>query len=156
MPQRRVESISLLIDGSVSLFGLQCQVDDLQITYLVSKDDFFNPQAWDIDLAGLAVSADMAGLTLAGGLLKQKSDAGIEYLGMLLARFGVYGITIYGGYGEGDDDGEKFVAFFAVGLGRRARSAVRRRSSSPASAAASASTVSWSSPPTSRSSATTR
>ena len=55
----------------MSLFGLQCQVDDLQITYLVSKDDFFNPHAWDIDLAGLAVSADMAGLTLAGGLLKQ-------------------------------------------------------------------------------------
>ncbi len=34
---------------------------------------------------------------------------------MLLARFGVYGITIYGGYGEGVENGETFVAFFAVG-----------------------------------------
>ena len=35
---------------------------------------------------------------------------------MLLGRFGVYGITIYGGYGEGvDSTGNKFTAFFAVG-----------------------------------------
>ncbi len=34
---------------------------------------------------------------------------------MLLGRFAVYGITIYGGYGEGVEDGEKFIAFFAVG-----------------------------------------
>ena len=114
-PPRRIEKLSLLMDGSVSLFGLTCAVDDLQITYLVSRDDFFNPASWEIDLAGLAVSADLAGLSVSGGLLKQTSAAGTEYLGMLMARFGVYGITIYGGYGEGVDHGEKFVAFFAVG-----------------------------------------
>ncbi len=118
MPRQRVDSISLFLDGSVSMFGLTCAVDDLQITYLVSKDDFFNPSAWDVDLAGLTVSADMSGLVIAGGLLKTVSTTGdTEYLGMLLARFGVYGITIYGGYGEGTDPGtgERFVAFFAVG-----------------------------------------
>ena len=118
MPSQRVDSVSLFLDGSVSLFGLTCAVDDLQITYLVSKDDFFNPASWEIDLAGLAVSADMAGATIAGGLLKSVSPTGdIEYLGMLLGRFGVYGITIYGGYGEGTDPdtGQTFVAFFAIG-----------------------------------------
>ena len=115
MPQQRVERISLLMDGSVSLFGLTCAVDDLQITYLVSRGDFFNPANWEVDLAGLAVTADMAGLTIAGGLLKSGQPPNIEYLGMLLARFGVYGITIYGGYGEGVANGERFVAFFAVG-----------------------------------------
>jgi hypothetical protein len=117
LENRRVDEVSLFLDGSVSLFGLTCAVDDLQITYLVSKNDFFNPAAWEIDLAGLAVSADMAGLSIAGGLLKHEdpNTRAIEYLGMLLARFGVYGITIYGGYGEGDDHGQKFVAFFAVG-----------------------------------------
>ncbi len=116
MPQQRVDSISLFLDGSVSMFGLTCAVDDLQITYLVSKNDFFNPASWDIDLAGLAVSADMSGIVIAGGLLKNVSQNGdIEYLGMLLARFGVYGITIYGGYGEATDNQGKFVAFFAVG-----------------------------------------
>ena len=115
MPQGRVERISLLMDGSISIFGLSCTVDDLQITYLVSNGDFFNANNWAVDLAGLAVSADMAGVSIAGGLLKQTTEVGIEYLGMLLGRFGVYGITIYGGYGEGQQDGQKFTAFFAVG-----------------------------------------
>ncbi len=116
MPSGRVEKISLLMDGSVSMFGLTCAVDDLQITYFVSRrGDFFNADNWAIDLAGLAVSANMAGVSIAGGLLKQTTDLGIEYLGMLLGRFGVYGITIFGGYGEGVQDGQKFVAFFAVG-----------------------------------------
>ncbi|MBK9316487.1 MAG: hypothetical protein IPM55_19920 [Acidobacteria bacterium] len=115
MPNGRLERISLLMDGSISLFGLTCAVDDLQITYLVSNGDFFNANNWAVDLAGLAVSADMAGVTIAGGLLKQQTDVGIEYLGMLLGRFAVYGITIFGGFGEGEQDGQKFVAFFAVG-----------------------------------------
>jgi hypothetical protein len=115
MPSGRVERISLLMDGSVSMFGLTCAVDDLQITYLTANGDFFNPNNWAVDLAGLAVSANMAGVTIAGGLLKQTTPQGIEYLGMLLGRFAVYGITIYGGYGQGEQNGEKFTAFFAVG-----------------------------------------
>ncbi|MDM0042714.1 hypothetical protein QTH89_26070 [Variovorax sp. J22G21] len=115
MPAGRVERVSLLMDGSVSMFGLTCAVDDLQITYLTTNGDFFNPNNWAVDLAGLAVSANMAGVSIAGGLLKQQTPVGIEYLGMLLGRFGVYGITIYGGYGEGTVAGQKFTAFFAVG-----------------------------------------
>jgi hypothetical protein len=114
-PHGHLESVSLLMDGSVSLFGLTAAVDDLQITYFTSAGDFFSPSSWAVDLAGLAVSANMAGVSIAGGLLKRQSDAGIEYLGMLLGRFGVYGITIFGGYGEGMDNGQKFTAFFAVG-----------------------------------------
>ncbi|MBI5721697.1 MAG: hypothetical protein HZC37_28825 [Burkholderiales bacterium] len=117
----RIERISLLMDGSVSMFGLTCAVDDLQITYFTADGDFFDAGNWKVDLAGLAVAANMAGVTIAGGLLKQVTNAGqanesIEYLGMLLGRFAVYGLTIYGGYGEGvDAQGQKFTAFFAVG-----------------------------------------
>ncbi|MFT3666668.1 DUF6603 domain-containing protein [Piscinibacter sp.] len=114
-PQGRLERISLLMDGSVAMFGLSCAVDDLQITYTVGNDDFFNPASWTVDLAGLAVSADMAGVSIAGGLLKQGTAPNIEYLGMLLGRFAVYGLTVYGGYGEGVADGQRFTAFFAVG-----------------------------------------
>ena len=114
-PQGRLERISLLMDGSVSMFGLTCAVDDLQITYIVGNNDFFNPASWAIDLAGLAVSADMAGVSIAGGLLKQATPAGTEYLGMLLGRFAVYGLTVYGGYGEGKVGDQKFTAFFAIG-----------------------------------------
>lgn len=114
-PQGRLERISLLMDGSVSMFGLTCAVDDLQITYIVGNNDFFNPASWAVDLAGLAVSADMAGVSIAGGLLKQTTPAGTEYLGMLLGRFAVYGLTVFGGYGEGSENGQKFTAFFAIG-----------------------------------------
>ena len=34
---------------------------------------------------------------------------------MLLGRFAVYGLTVYGGYGEGESNGQKFTAFFAIG-----------------------------------------
>ena len=121
MPAGRIERISVLMDGSVSMFGLTCAVDDLQITYFTADGDFFSAQNWKVDLAGLAVSANMGGVTIAGGLLKQVTNAGtateqIEYLGMLLGRFAVYGLTIYGGYGEGrDENNQKFVAFFAIG-----------------------------------------
>ena len=121
MPAGRIERISLLMDGSVSMFGLTCAVDDLQITYFTGDGDFFAAKNWKIDLAGLAVSANMAGVTIAGGLLKQVTNQGqpneqIEYLGMLLGRFAVYGLTIYGGYGEGRDaSNNKFTAFFAIG-----------------------------------------
>lgn len=114
-PQGRLESVSVLLDGSVSLFGLTAAVDDLRITYFTSAGDLFDPRSWAVDLGGLAVSADMAGVSIAGGLLRRTSDAGIEYLGMLLGRFGVYGITIFGGFGEGVQDGQRFTAFFAVG-----------------------------------------
>ena len=115
-PAGRVERISLLMDGSVSLFGLTCAVDDLEITYIVSNGAFFDPNSWAVDLAGLAVSATMAGVSLTGGLLKQSGPQGVEYLGMLLGRFAVYGLTVYGGYGEGKDaQNNKFTAFFAIG-----------------------------------------
>ena len=93
MPQRKVESISLLLDARVSLFGLNASVDDLSITYFVSDGDFFAPASWKVDLGGLAISAEIGPLAIAGGLLKNGSGENVEYLGMLLGRFGVYGLT---------------------------------------------------------------
>ncbi len=121
LPNGKLERVSVLMDGSVSMFGLTCAVDDLQVTYFVADGDFLDANNWKIDLAGLAVAADIAGVSIAGGLLKQEStnpqgQKQIEYLGMLLGRFAVYGLTLYGGYGEGvDDQGQKFTAFFAIG-----------------------------------------
>ncbi len=120
-PTGPLQSISLLMDGRVSVFGLTCAVDDLQITYFTTQGDIFNPASWAVDLGGLAVSADLAGVSIAGGLLKHVEQKNgrpqIEYLGMLLGRFGVYGLTLYGGYGQGVDarSSETYTAFFAVG-----------------------------------------
>ncbi|OYT89030.1 MAG: hypothetical protein CFE46_00930 [Burkholderiales bacterium PBB6] len=116
----QIQSVGVLMDGSVSMFGLSCAVDDLQLRYNFNNTSgagLLDPANWAIDLAGLAVAADMAGVSIAGGLLKQTaSGGGIQYLGMLLGRFGVYGLTLYGGYGEGaTKDGERFTSFFAAG-----------------------------------------
>ncbi len=108
--------ISLLLDGGVSISGLAASVDDLRLTFVVSSDaSIFDPSRWSVDLAGLAIEADMAGISLAGGLRKFGGGDTVEYIGMLMARFATYGISIYGGYGTGVDNGEKFTAFFAFG-----------------------------------------
>ncbi len=111
-----LQKISILLDGRVSLFGLNAAVDDLQLTHTVASDaSVFDPSRWAVDLAGLAFNADMGGLTLQGGLRKFSDGNGTQYVGMLMGRFAVYGLSVFGGYGEGVADGEKFSSFFAFG-----------------------------------------
>jgi large repetitive protein len=114
--QDHLKTISLLLDGRVSVFGLTAAVDELQLTFVVGSDaSLFDPSRWAIDLGGLAISADMAGLALEGGLRKFGDGDSVEYVGMLLARFAVYGLSVYGGYGSAVVDGQRFTAFFAFG-----------------------------------------
>jgi hypothetical protein len=115
--ETQLKTIGVLIDGKVSLFGLSAAVDDLSFTYTVEgAGSPFDPAKWKIDVAGFAVTADMSGLTLAGGLRKFTPAAGgVEYLGMLLARLSVYGITVYGGFGRVGPPDDQFDSFFLFG-----------------------------------------
>ena len=121
--QRHLRSISIMFDGRVSLFGLTAAVDDLSLTYLVAPHaSLFDPNRWAVDLAGFAINSDLGGVELAGGLRKfaEPGPAGqpdtVQYIGMLLARFGVYGLSVFGGYGLGRAaNGEEFASFFAFG-----------------------------------------
>ncbi|WP_460458409.1 DUF6603 domain-containing protein, partial [Angustibacter peucedani] len=112
-----IQSIGVLVDGKVSLFGLSASVDDLSITYRVEGTGSpFDPSRWSVDVAGFAITADTGGLTLAGGLRKfTPAEGGSEYLGMLLARLGVYGITVYGGFGQVGPPGDQYSALFLFG-----------------------------------------
>jgi hypothetical protein len=114
--QDQLQKIGLLLDGRVSIFGLTAAVDDLQLTFVVASNaSVFDPSRWAVDLAGFAFNADMAGLTLAGGLRKFGDGDSVEYIGMLLARFAAYGLSVFGGYGTAVVDGERFSSFFAFG-----------------------------------------
>ena len=63
---------------------------------------------------GLAVSADLSGVSLAGGLLKTDGrTASVGYVGMLLGRFGIYGLSVFGGYTD-DNGSPSFFVFGAV------------------------------------------
>ncbi len=114
-----LQKISLLFDGNISIAGLTAAVDDLQLTYSLDKGPVYDPTSWSVDLAGLAVSADLSGVSLAGGLRKYVEPGhpeNVEYVGMLLARFAAYGLSIYGGYASIEDSSEgRYTAFFAYG-----------------------------------------
>ena len=119
-----ITRLQLLFDGKVSIFGMTAAVDQLSLTW--NGGDVFDATRWNADLMGLAISADMSGVSLAGGLLKDSSGG---YLGMLLGRFGVYGLTVYGGYAVLDGNPSFFIfgaingpiggppAFFITGIG---------------------------------------
>ena len=86
MDQDQLKTISLLLDGRVSIFGLTAAVDELQLTFVIASDaSLFDPSRWAIDLAGLAINADMAGIVLSGGMRKFGDGDNVEYVGMLLA-----------------------------------------------------------------------
>ena len=111
-----LQKISLLLDGRVSLFGLTAAVDDLQLTHTVASDaSVFSASRWEVDLAGLAFNADLGGIFLQGGLRKFGDGQNARYVGMLMGRFAVYGLSVFGGYGQGEADGQKFSSFFAFG-----------------------------------------
>ena len=110
-----ITKIQVLIDGGVSLFGFAATVDDLSLTYH-SPGSAFAPTSWSVDVAGFAISAETAGLTLAGGLRKfTPGDGGVEYLGMLLARFGTYGLAVYGGFAQVGAPEDEYLSLFLVG-----------------------------------------
>ncbi|WP_377189720.1 DUF6603 domain-containing protein [Ruegeria meonggei] len=110
-----LQSVSLLFDGSVTIAGLAASVDDLELIYRTDQGGIFDSASWGADLAGLGVSADLSGISLAGGLRKFGDEDDIEYVGMLAARFAVYGLSIYGGYASASDDQGRYTSFFAVG-----------------------------------------
>lgn len=110
-----LQSISLLFDGSVTIAGLAASVDDLELIYRTDRGGLLDSASWGVDLAGLGISADLSGISLAGGLRKFGETPDIEYVGMIAARFAVYGLSIYGGYASTSDDQGRYTAFFAVG-----------------------------------------
>jgi hypothetical protein len=116
---RRVEIISLYLDGQVSLLGLTAAVDKLRFGYHVSRP-FFSPSSWEVDVEGFAIASNIGGLTLAGGLRKFELEAplsGVEYLGMLKIGFGDYGVDVFGGYAHPTtSSGAEFASFFAFGV----------------------------------------
>ena len=91
-------------------------MDDLELRYNLDEGGIFDPASWNVDLAGLAVSADLSGVTLAGGLRKFGENPDVEYVGMLIARFATYGLSIFGGYASIQSGPQgAFTAFFAFG-----------------------------------------
>jgi large repetitive protein len=99
-----IETVTVLLDGGVSLMGLSVGLDDLSVAVPFKAP--WDVARWRLGMAGLGVGYTGAGASLAGGLRK-RSGTPPDYAGLILARFGEYGLTAIGGYaeyptGEGD------------------------------------------------------
>ena len=106
-----VTSISLLFSGQISLFGLTGAVDGLGITW--KGGDVADLGNWAVDLNGIAVAAEMAGVSLSGGLLKFTEAGAVSYVGMLVGRFAAYGLSVFGGF-TNDHGNASFFIFGGV------------------------------------------
>lgn len=114
----KVVAARVLVDGKVSMLGLTLAVDDLALgmrwPQTPTDPPLYDPRAWEIDLAGLAVSMSASGVSLAGGLSKGPG-ALPDYVGMISIRFSVYSITAYGGYGVMTDSSGEYTSLFIYG-----------------------------------------
>ncbi|HEY2176934.1 MAG TPA: DUF6603 domain-containing protein, partial [Mycobacteriales bacterium] len=114
----QVTGVRVLLDGGVSLAGLALTVDDLSIgahwpTASGGGPPLTDPAAWSIDLGGLAVGATESSVSLAGALRKRANPP--DYVGILVAKVGPYGLTAFGGYGKyAVPGGDQFTALFVV------------------------------------------
>ena len=115
----KVTSIRIVISGGLSLAGLNLDVQELSVGAPWPDGDgrpLTDAAAWSLDLAGLAVSYSGGGVQLAGGL-RRRDDPSMpgdppDYVGVLLARIGPYGLTAFGGYGQFPSPVGKFTALF--------------------------------------------
>jgi large repetitive protein len=114
----RLAGVRVLVDGKVSLLGLNVEVDDLGLGATwptpAGGDPIYSSTAWSISLAGLGVSAQTGGLSIAGGL-RRLPGGPPDYVGMFSLRFGVYALTAYGGYGVLTDAEGEYTSLFIVG-----------------------------------------
>lgn len=114
----RVVSVSVLIDGKVSLLSLILAVEGLSlgVKWPQDADDapLYSPSAWEVDLAGLGVSASTGGVILTGGLSRSPGELP-DYVGMISLRFSVYGISAFGGYAVVSDDQGQYTSLFIYG-----------------------------------------
>jgi hypothetical protein len=115
----KVTSVRIIISGGLSLAGLNLDVQELSVGAPWPDGNghpLTDATAWSLDLAGLAVSYSGGGVQLAGGLRRRDNPSlpgdPPDYIGVLLARIGPYGLTAFGGYGQFPSPGGKFTALF--------------------------------------------
>ena len=115
----KVTKVRIIVSGGLSLAGLNLDVQDLSVGApwpAAGGHALTDASAWSLDLAGLAVSYSGGGVQLAGGLRRRGNPSlpgnPPDYVGVLLARVGPYGLTAFGGYGQFPSPAGKFTALF--------------------------------------------
>ena len=93
------KAIELLLDGGVSLAGLNVNVDDLGVKIpILNANDF---SAWKLGLRGLGVSYNQGGVKIAGALLRDNIE-GTSYSGACLVEVSGKTFTAIGSYSKNE------------------------------------------------------
>ena len=90
-------AVEMLLDGGVSLAGLNVTVDDLGLKVPIATFDQLD--TWSIGLRGLGVSYNKGGIKVSGALL-QTDAQGNEYSGACLVQAGGKTFTAIGAYSK--------------------------------------------------------
>ncbi|MBU1169190.1 MAG: hypothetical protein KKD44_06455 [Proteobacteria bacterium] len=93
------KAIELLLDGGVSLAGLNVNVDDLGVKIPILKAADFS--AWTLGLRGLGISYNEGGVKIAGALLRD-NDEGTSYSGACLVEVSGKTFTAIGSYSKSE------------------------------------------------------
>lgn len=107
-------TVSLAIDGGVTIAGLSAEVDDLTVS--IPYAHVTDPSQWSLDLKGLAIGYSGPAIAIAGGLVKYDGPP-VEYDGMLLVKLASVGAIVIGSYsvvGSGADEYTSFAIFGGV------------------------------------------
>jgi Family of unknown function (DUF6603) len=102
-------SVTIGIDGSLSINGLTVGVDELALEIPVPH--VLTPGDWSLDLQGLAVGFSSGPVEISGGMRKNPGPP-IEYDGMLSATIAGIGLTIVGAYSRPTDAEGGYTSLF--------------------------------------------
>jgi hypothetical protein len=104
------KQVGLLIDGSVKVDGLTAQAYELTVD--VPYKSITTPSGWSLDLKGLAIGFDSAGVSIAGALVKSDGPP-VEYDGLLLIKISDLGFIAVGAYSTPTDpSGDTYTSLF--------------------------------------------
>lgn len=116
-----ISSVAVSISGGVSMLGLNLDLLDLSVAadwpgQPPTPPGLTSPSAWSIGLSGLDLSYSGGGVSLAGGLQRRDNPSvpgdPPDYVGMLTATIGPYGVTGFAGYGQFPSPSGTFTSLF--------------------------------------------
>jgi large repetitive protein len=102
-------TVTVGVDGSVSIDGLNVGLDDLALQ--IPLPHVLTPSDWSLDLQGLAVGFNSGPVEISGGLRKNPGPP-IEYDGMLSAQIAGIGLTVVGSYSRPSDAQGGYTSLF--------------------------------------------
>ncbi|WP_019634417.1 DUF6603 domain-containing protein [Actinomadura atramentaria] len=107
------DAVAVYFDGGVALAGMAVEPDGLRV--LVPLAHLGDPGEWEIGLDGIAMSLELPGVRVAGGLSRVVEDGQVEYDGAVTVDVAGRGFTAIGGFSRAADGATSLFVFASLG-----------------------------------------